>query len=428
MGRLRAGSCTVDITPPLGTPMAGYGDRVGVSAGVHDPLYASALVLDDGSLTVAIVTMDWIMVDATFTDQVRNLAAERCTIPPGRILLASSHTHSGPALRDRYGGEYSDPALTEVTARKVAGAIVAAAARLAEAGWGLGLGQASAIGTNRRDPGGPRDESVAVLRVEGPQGLIAAAYNFACHPTVLDYRNMLISADYPGAARAALAAVYGSEPSFLFLNGAAADISTRHLRRESSFAEATRFGRVLAGEVLRLLESTPAAPEAELRVARAVVQMPMRKLPDQAEAEARVAAAAAEVRRFQEAGLPPGRGLLRTAEVNLQGARATLGLVQRGPIAPVRAEFQLIALGDAAWFAVPGELFTEIGMAIKALAPGRRIQVVTYANDSIGYILTRAAHAEGGYEAGTARLAPEAQETVIDTARALLHENGLLEV
>lgn len=422
MGQLRAGSCTVEITPPVGTPMAGYGARKERSVGIHDPLYATALVLDDGQTLAALLSMDWIGVDAAFTAEVRSIASKLCGIPSENILLAASHTHSGPALNDRYGGDYSDPALSAVTARKVAGAVAAAAARRQEARWGVGYGQAPGIGTNRRDPSGPADSSVAVLRVDGPEGLLAAAYNFACHPTVLDSGNLLLSADYPGGVRAAFRGVYGPGPDLLFLNGASADISTRHLRRSSSFAEAERFGRILAGEVVRVLESIETRTEAGLRVARTPVEMALRQLPTLEEAERQVASATDQLKRLEAAGLPAGRGERRTAEVNLQGAMATLGLVRRGPIPPIQTEFQLLALGDTGFFAVPGELFTAIGLSVKAMAPG--IQVVTYANDSIGYILTREAHAAGGYEAGTARLAPEAEEQVLATARTLLSEVG----
>lgn len=424
-----AGACTVEITPPVGTPMAGYGDRTGVSTGVHDPLFASALVLDDGGTTVALVSLDWIGVDAGLTASVRALASEATGIPAEHILIACSHTHSGPLLRSRYGGDYHDADLTAVTARKIAGAITTAATRRAAARWGVGAGRAPAIGTNRRDQKGATDDAVGVLRIDGPNGLLAATYTFACHPTVLDHGNMEISADFVGGARGALRSLYGDAPSFLYFNGASADISTRHLRRESSFAEATRFGRILAGEVIRLCESVQTtATGGPLRVARKVVQMPMRQLPDEPAAQAAVAAAEAEVARLEATSLPQGRGLLRTAEVNRMGAVATLGLVRRGALPPIQAEFQVIALGDVAWFCVPGELFTEIGMAVKALAPERHLHVVTHANDSIGYILTAEAHREGGYEAGTARLGPEAEQVVLSVAQELLSQVGFQEV
>lgn len=428
MGQLRAGAAWIDITPPLGTPMAGYGDRKGVSIGIHDPLRAAAMVLDDGNAAVALVNMDWVGVDAAFVAQVRSLVSAGCPLAPQNVLVTATHTHSGPLLKERYGEGYTDPALTEVTARKVAGVVIQAFSQREPAQWGLARGRAPGIGTNRRDPSGTADDAVTVLRVDGADGPIALAYNFACHPTVLDYHNMRISADYPGAVRATLAQVYGPELPVLFFNGAAGNISTRHMRRESTFREARRMGRMLAGEVMRLAESTTLQPQATVRTASTTVEMPMRLLPTEAEAEQRVAAATAEVKRLEAAGLPPDRGALRTAIVTLQGARATQGLVRLGLKEPIRAEFQAIALGDAVWFCLPGELFCEIGLEVKGLDPAHPVQVVTYANGTIGYILPPAAYAEGGYEAGTSRLAPEAAAAVVSAAQALFAQIGLLEV
>jgi neutral ceramidase len=421
MGRLLAGMHVVDITPPIGTPMAGYGERKGLSQGVLDPLMATALVLDDGVTQVAIVSIDWIGVDAAFTAQVRALVESACGIPGSHLMLAASHTHAGPTLRERYHEEYADATLADVTARKIAGAVVMAAASRTEVQWGVGHGQAPGIGANRRDPSAPADDSVWALRLEGASGLLGGAFNFACHPTVLDHNNLKLSADYPGAARRALSAIYGDQPSFLFLNGASADISTRHVRRDSSNDEATRFGRMLAGQVIHTMESIATVQEATIAVTSVAVEMPLRALPSEADAAQRFAEAEAEVERLRAAGLPPGRGQLRTALVDAMGARGTLQLVRLNLTEPIRTEFQGIRLGDAVWIAVPGELFTASGEAIRELAPDRPVQIVTYANDSIGYILTPEVHAAGGYEAGITRLGPAAEEAVLSATRTILN-------
>lgn len=419
MGQLKAGAYAVDITPPLGTPMSGYGDRTGVSTGVHDPLMASAIALDDGRSGCVIIALDLIAVDAPMTAEVRERVRAATGLGPDQVLLSASHTHSGPAVRDRYGSDYFDQALYELTIRKAASAAIAAWERREPARWGAGTGRAPGIGSNRRDPKGSSDDSVTVLRLEGAGGLIGLAYNFACHPTLLDYHNMLISADYPGAARRTLHSVYGPDLPVLFLNGAAADISTRHLRREPTFREAERLGRILGGEVLRVAESIATTTEAEVRGGRVTMSMPLRQLPTEAEAQGLVEKAAAAVQACVGRGLPADRGEHRTAIVNLQGARATLGLVRQGMPDRLEGEFQMLRIGDTAWFSVPGELFTETGTAVRSVNPNCRTQVVTYANGAIGYILNRVTHAAGGYEAGNTRLAPEAEDAVVEAARTL---------
>jgi len=93
----------------------------------------------------------------------------------------------------------------------------------------------------------------------------------------------------------------------------------------------------------------------------------------------------------------------------------------------VTAEVQTLQLGDVVLVAVPGELFVELGFAIKqALAPLHTI-VVGYANDNIGYIPTRASYPQGGYEVDdayryygyVAPLAPAAGEQLVDAVKEL---------
>ncbi|HYM27789.1 MAG TPA: hypothetical protein VET66_06550, partial [Steroidobacteraceae bacterium] len=60
---LRAGAAEVVMTPPIGTPLDGYGGRVGGAVGVHDDLHARAIVVDDGATQAAIVGCDLVGVD-----------------------------------------------------------------------------------------------------------------------------------------------------------------------------------------------------------------------------------------------------------------------------------------------------------------------------------------------------------------------------
>src|SRR5437868_1401156 len=92
-GQLRAGVGKAEITPRVGTPLGGYGDRKGKpSTGAHDPLFAKALILDDGKSRATIVTTDLIGSNPAITLRV----AMKTGTPPERLLLCASHTHSGP--------------------------------------------------------------------------------------------------------------------------------------------------------------------------------------------------------------------------------------------------------------------------------------------------------------------------------------------
>ncbi|MCX8107273.1 MAG: hypothetical protein N3G20_00555, partial [Verrucomicrobiae bacterium] len=90
---------------------------------------------------------------------------------------------------------------------------------------------------------------------------------------------------------------------------------------------------------------------------------------------------------------------------------------------PLRAEVQVIAVGgELAWVGLPGEVFVELGLAIKKRSPFPNTFVVELANDNIGYVPDRRSYAEGNYEPISARCAPGSGEQLVDAAVDLLHE------
>ena len=114
-----------------------------------------------------------------------------------------------------------DPELQAITRRKLVGAAIWARELLQPARAGVGVGSVQGIGRNRNDPQeGAVDDQVIVVRVDDGDGQpLAVMMNYGCHPTVLGHQNLLFSADYPGAARQALNAIY-PETVFLYTNGA----------------------------------------------------------------------------------------------------------------------------------------------------------------------------------------------------------------
>ena len=264
---LRVGVARADITPPIGSRMYGYSARgTNVSAGVHDPLFARAIVLDDGSTRLALVSLDL----GTFTHEsrtnVKAVVREKTGIE--NVLCMASHTHSAPWPAPDFPTA-EDPWI-RAAERKIAGAIVEAAANTVPARLGIGWGEVRE-GHNRRRvredgtvemlwenrervPTHPVDYKLAVIRVEGRDGRpLATLVNFACHPVVLGPENLLISADYPGVLARLVDAEIGGQT--MFLQGAAGDINPfwdKTPPDEGAFEQREKMGAALAAEAIRV--------------------------------------------------------------------------------------------------------------------------------------------------------------------------------
>ena len=219
---LRIGASAIDITPPVGTALDGYGGRTDVSLGVHDPLFARCLFLDDGRTQLAIVVCDLIGVGRELVRRARELIAERPGIPPANVLIAATHTHAGPA-GIRGNGE---PVLVEDTARKIAGAVRVAHRDAVKGALKYGVTELSSISQNRRDPEWPIDHRLDVLAADTPDGRnIATVARYACHPTVMTGANLEISAEWPGEACRVMEQVIGGGARGIYLNGACGNIN-----------------------------------------------------------------------------------------------------------------------------------------------------------------------------------------------------------
>ena len=275
-GKLMAGTGKSDITPPVGTPLAGYGARSGrPSTGVHDPTEARALILDNGTEKVALVSTDHLGFDHGMVERVRSLASAATQILPDRIFVMSSHTHSGggayleifPILAGKY-----DAKIRAHYEERAAGAIISAAKNMKAARIAFGAGEAKGLSRFRSTwpPSGPVDPEVGVIRVDSVETgkPMAVLMNFAAHPTVLGAKNFDFSADYIGYARRSLEKMIGGEVMAIFANGAQGTISPRPFQGTDDWERSENMGAILAAEVYKVVLMIKPQDGVEIKLSR----------------------------------------------------------------------------------------------------------------------------------------------------------------
>lgn len=429
---IRAGLQRVNITPPIGTPLGGYAARKSVSQGIHDDLYATALVLQGEEVTLALVTADLVGLPQEVVEKVRVAVRSSTGIPPDNVLVAATHTHSGPDLLFGDQGLASE-AYVEVLADTLAGSVYAAWRILQPAEVGVGQGWIEGIGVNRRTPAGtPVDPQVGVLRVDHdgrPRGVLM---NYTCHPVVLGPDNLLITADYPGYAVRVVERAFGEGLTAMFTNGATGDVNPGHSAELSAigapipgrtFERAEKLGTMLAGEVIKVIETIQPQEELALASRRKVIALPLKPLPPREEVEGLVREKERTLRELTEKGAHQDE--ITRVKVEKLYAELLLKQVREREEAfslkALEVELQAMRIGDCALIAFPGEMFVEIGLAIKRRSPFPHTYIVGCANGYVGYLPTKEAFAEGRYEAVTARFVAESSEIVKEESLALLN-------
>jgi len=435
---ITAGASKVNITPPVGFPLAGYGNRERGSEGLDDELFGKALVLDDGDTKVAIVATDLIAISPFFVAAVREHVERKVGIPAPNVMVCASHTHFGPALKhlvylsEEAQAEFHE-AYVENTVRLLAGAVRLADGDRQAAQVGYGVGNAEPLAFNRRPKGpdgkmvmtfrppkeadhgltfGPTDPDVPVLRVDSSEGQpIATLISLACHAVCGVDRLYSISADYPGYAMEAAEDTTGG--ICLFAAGCAGNIVPAE--REGNARR--RIGAALGGEAVKVIHQMDRSPDAELRALRERLELPVRPLPTHQEAERQVTEAERKLAEWDRESVRPEN--LGTPLGNLAFARHILGMVEEiGDNTTVSTEIQAMRIGDLALMCLPGEVYVEIGLDIKESC--ENTFVFSLCNDGLDYVPTSAAYDEGGYEPEWTKLAKGADTVLTDAAVSLL--------
>lgn len=399
---LQVGAVEVDITPPVGVALAGYGARTKNSTGIHDPLKVQALFIQSGANKLLLFTCDLIGIELSITAQIRQEIAQELDISPSNILISCSHTHSGPQgflPNEPLHLSLKDEELVKITQRKLLGAAIWAVSKKEPASLFFGDQQLTGIGKNRNNPDeGPQDTQLSVLRFINRHGdPIAVLFNYGCHPTVMGHDNLLITADFPGAARQGLKAHFPN-CVFMFANGACGDVSTRFTRREQSFAEVERHGLLLAGGVLEAMMKSEQVEVERVGAECVDVQFPQRDLPSPEEIDATLTRLQKKLDDLKVRSAPHGD--IRKVITQLEGAHAQLEMANLD-LDPsfFKTQLQFLQIGPVFMAAIPGEPFSQTVLDIKSACSPVKTFVISHANDSKGYFPDQHTIDQGTYEA-----------------------------
>ncbi len=398
---LQAGVARVDITPDVPVEMGGYGARKGLSERVHDRIFARAIAFESGGHRLVMVSLDLVGLGDAYEPLQSAILAE-FGLKPEELLLAWTHTHSGPAPtlnKDRAHPNnisYTESlklrllkvvgvalhGMTPVhTAVGVGSSPVGASRRVLKADGSTRLGGASLD----RSPYGPTDKEVLVLKVMKPDGTpIAAVFNYATHNTSMGAKNMQISGDVLGVAQQFVEKIVGPDTLAPVFVGASGDINPWYAMLPSFDAEpgwvpeTVLLGTLLGEEVVRVFRGIKDVnPGGEIRTAATTILLPAKK--------------------------PQSLEIAKNPELTT-------------PIT-----ISVARVGNAVFVAIPAGLGTELGMAIKAASRYENTFVITECNGKIGYIPPEYQYNQGGYEVFSSNVGPDAADMVVKAALKLIY-------
>lgn len=453
---LKGGMAQVNITPQVGCRLAGHFYEI-LSTGVHDSLWAKAMVLQQGKEKFAFVFCDLIGMTPVVSTKVRQQAFARTGIPVKNIIVAAAHSHTGPLFYGFQHTYFHDKAMADngghdphertdysvfLTSRIVK-AIVEANNVIKPVQLETGAGERSGLSFNRRyymkngpvmfnpgplnpaiaGPAGPTDPEVGILML---RSAVSGAYEggltvFAMHADCIGGTEM--SADYPYFLEQTLKKKFGEKYISAFGLGTAGDINDVDVKKDEpiySAAKTERIGEALGRTVIDGLSTLRVIERPALAMLSEKIQLPL-----QVPTEAQIDSARVLINNLyavKETGAYVANAggeygdFLKRVEMSKY-----LALEKRKKT--VEVEVQVFRIDDeTALVGLPGELFVDLGLAIKRGSPFKHTIVMTVCNDKTSYVPTKKAFKEGSYEVTNAVIKSGSGEMLVETSLKLLKE------
>ncbi len=414
---------SLKITPPIGVPLAGNGREDSRSRGIHDDLFANFAYLASDTHRHLFIEMDLLGIKKCDADAMKANIERSCNIPAANITITATHTHSGPNTVEIFKPFLNDSDMAACLDYRVwlVDAVSSAApeviAAAADSQMAHSRGIVDGFSFNRRvmmDDGTLRMvfedyDRDRIVRLAGPNGdsmmhafvftdlnakVKGLILQYTSHPAVVCGEDWLYTRDYIHTLTEKLKQYYGQDVVVLYMNGAQGNQVAANPYKPfiTGFAEAERVGMGLAEGAIRIidgaLENRGLKERIQLLSLSEKLTLPLRRITKE-EAERAQNLMGAQYKGAQLHGLDPRVEALSILEM--------AGLTHTEEETLIQA----IVLGDALILTFPGEVFLE--HAINALAenPFCDAMIFGLANDYVGYIPTKEAFSEGGYEVKT---------------------------
>lgn len=408
METFKAGFDREIITPQLGVRLGGYGIPERPAESVHDNLYSSALVMEQGKKRCAIVSLDWLYINSETTERIKQATCEKAGIPEDSIIICTIHSHTTPNTVLAAGWGDIEQAYIDSVMPVIIESIVKASQKLAPAKLGVGVIK-SQVGVNRRlqredgsvcfagNEKGSYDPDMTVLRfVDMQNAPIVTMVHYGAHCTAWGPERV-VSRDWPGVMLDRLEKQTNSPT--MFVNSANGDVGPRTNVSAWSgsgyFSAGTGDGleSVLevgyrgATDAIQCYFSINSFDEALiLKSTNADIVAPVRPLP----LPDKVREKLDELEPFK----------------NEWGSRKCLYAyyqrILKAHDEPKKEsniiESRIIAVGPVAFMSLPGEAFSSIALRLRAGSPFKYTLLLTNANGYIAYIPDLESRKIGGYE------------------------------
>lgn len=401
---LMIGIAEVNYTPEIGLDLVGnYRGDDYASRGVHDSLFARALVASNAKgEKVALLSVDICILHKEPVEMMRSYIASQTSIRPENIMIHATHTHSGPK------SDLDAPKAKEYLT-KAAGAVVLADQRLKPSVLTVGHSKEDRVSHNRRlkcidgtthmcwekfkpgfviEPWGPIDPELITLSIEQegkPTGVIV---NFGCHATTLTGNNWLYSADYPGYLIESLRKVRGKDYLPIFFNGPCGNVTQVDYRVgfPDTFQECQRIGYILGVSALEAIKNEQVVFSDLISASREMVPLKRITITDE-----QLEWAKNIMKKVEKEGMPP---IQADGIPDAQYAKEWIEMRKYQDVID-SIEVMVIRIGNVAFVGLPGEIFCEFGLDIKAGSPFKNTIVMGLTNDERSYFPTKASFTQG---------------------------------